>query len=530
MVYDYSDLQTQIQQWTQQAITQHWLAADDVAPLLELTTDSLTTLSITAPSQPLIVAFMGGTGVGKSSLLNRLAGSAIAKVGLERPTSREVTLYHHQGLILQQLPVDLPLQSIRIAQHNDAQKSNILWLDMPDFDSTEQRNKQLVLQWLPHIDVLIYVVSPERYKDHKAWQLLLAEGAKHGWLFVLNQWDKGSIAQYDDFIHQLNKAGFTQPLIFRTACIETTVADEFNQLLGNIVTLSSASNVKQLAQHQYYIKKQQLKKELQHCKNLFAPASAFQQLSEHWQKQWSQTTQQLTQGFDWTLQQYANRYARSHSDIMVRQQPLLLWDEWAQNRLDDVLNSLILTADPLHIALIPLQERLYSLRQQAGKTLEQQTELYGRCALSKPGNALQRGLLKTVAVCAVLLPLSALCAVAYQVFVGYYQSYLSHKDYLGVDFAAHSSLLILISWLLPYFLQKNLQPSLEKAALRGLKKGLATGLLSIEAEVKQALELHQQQHLQKISQLNQYITACDLHEPSATLTQNGTLARALLNT
>ena len=63
---------------------------------------------------------------------------------------------------------------------------------MPDFDSTEQSNKQLVLQWLPHIDVLIYVVSPERYKDEKAWRLLLAEGARHAWLFVINQWDKGA--------------------------------------------------------------------------------------------------------------------------------------------------------------------------------------------------------------------------------------------------------------------------------------------------------------------------------------------------
>jgi Uma2 family endonuclease len=43
----------------------------------------------------------------------------------------------------------------------------------------------------PHIDVLVYVVSPERYRDNKAWQLLLAEGGKHAWIFVLNQSDRG---------------------------------------------------------------------------------------------------------------------------------------------------------------------------------------------------------------------------------------------------------------------------------------------------------------------------------------------------
>ena len=47
---------------------------------------------------------------------------------------------------------------------------------MPDFDSIDQNNRHLVLEWLPHIDVLIYVVSPERYRDEKAWRLLFAEG------------------------------------------------------------------------------------------------------------------------------------------------------------------------------------------------------------------------------------------------------------------------------------------------------------------------------------------------------------------
>ena len=34
----------------------------------------------------------------------------------------------------------------------------------------EQKNKDIVMQWLPFVDVLIYVVSPERYRDNKAWR------------------------------------------------------------------------------------------------------------------------------------------------------------------------------------------------------------------------------------------------------------------------------------------------------------------------------------------------------------------------
>jgi hypothetical protein len=246
-------------------------------------------------------------------------------------------------------------------------------------------------------------------------------------------------------------------------------------------------------------------------------------------KEGVQSEKIFTQGFYWTLQQCANRYARSNTDVMVKQPPLLLWDDWAQNRLDDVLDGLILTADLLQIASSPLQERLLTLREKAGKTVAQQTEWHCRTALIKPGNALQRGLLKSVAVCAVLLPLASLCAVAHQVFIGYYQSYLTHKDYLGVDFVAHSSLLVIISWLLPYFIQKKMQPSLEKAALRGLKKGLATALFAIEAEVKQAIAAHQQQHLQLVAELNQAIMACDSNEHAADIPPHSTLARVLVN-
>jgi len=527
MAYDYSELQATIKQWVEHTLEQQWFTAADVASLLEITANPPTSLTIHAQTRPLIVAFMGGTGVGKSSLLNRLAGQAIAQSGIERPTSREVTLYHHQSVSLGELPADLPVQKITLAQHHDVQQKNSIWIDMPDFDSTESHNKQLVLQWLPYIDVLIYVVSPERYKDGKAWRLLQAEGARHGWLFVLNQWDKGSIAQYDDFTQQLHNAGFTEPFIFRTSCTEFTEPDEFNGLLSCLETLTSEKNIQQLALYQSQLKKQQLKQQLLACQGLFAETSAFATLTKDWQQQWQKIAAVLTQGFLWNLQHYAKRYALSNTDVMVRQQPLQLWDEWAQTRFNDGLDALLLTADQLHIACLPLKNRFIEVKKQAGKQIEQQTELSCRTALIKPGNAVQRGVLKLVAICAVLFPLTALSGVGYQVFVSYYESSLHHQAYLGVDFVAHSSLLILISWALPYFVQKKMQPSLEKAALRGLKKGLATALLSLENGVFQALALHQQEQAQKQAELAAFIAACDKQTESANLSEHSPLTRIL---
>lgn len=111
---------------------------------------------------------------------------------------------------------------------------------MPDFDSTDTHNKELVLSWLPHIDILIYVVSPERYRDEKAWRLLLAEGANHAWLFVMNQWDRGQIEQADDFEKQLHVAGFDAPIIFKTCCdILSNLNDEFNELAETLTSLAT---------------------------------------------------------------------------------------------------------------------------------------------------------------------------------------------------------------------------------------------------------------------------------------------------
>jgi energy-coupling factor transporter ATP-binding protein EcfA2 len=532
MAYNYSELASLAKNWLEQAVAENWLDAAQLNALLEIdprSPSSLFSANLTGLSRPLIVAFMGGTGVGKSSLLNRLAGQAIAKSGIERPTSREVTLYHHHSVKISQLPEHLPLQKIKIAQHQDEQKKNLLWIDMPDFDSTEQSNKNLVLQWLPHIDVLIYVVSPERYRDNKAWQLLLSEGARHGWLFVMNQWDRGQAAQYEDFNQQLAKAGFHQPLIFRTICSEVAAQDDFQSLLATLESLANQHGVQQLESHGLKVKTALLKQQLQHCADSLNHLAQFQDLQHHWQQHWAEQEKQFNQGFAWGLQQFATRYARSNTDVMVKNQPLFLWDEWAQSRFNDVLDELVLTAGQLQIPALPLRARLLELRQNVGKNLHNQTELSCRQALIQPGNAMQRFLLKLTVLCEVLLPLFALSWVAYQVFHGYYESYTSSKAYLGVDFVAHSSLLVLISWLLPYFVTKKMQPSLEKTALKGLNKGLDLALAAIDSEVKQAIAAHHHQQQALLTQVNHYIAECDVNTESVKIVQKGALARMLVD-
>ncbi len=516
MAYDYSKLLAQAEMWLEQAQKNAWLSQQTT--LAKPNSPALpNTLYDSEGARPLLVAFMGGTGVGKSSLLNRLAGQAVAQAGIVRPTSREVTLYHHQSVNLQGLPEQFPLAQIRIAGHNDASKQQLIWIDTPDFDSVESANQQLVLSWLPYIDVLVYVVSPERYRDAKAWRLLLAEGGKHAWVFAFNQWDMGQDEQYLDFRRQLHQAGFDNPLIYKTVCPNGGSGDEYAELQATLIALANQNTLKQLEHLGRQARNKDLQQQLLHFQEALGNWAAWQQLSLLWQQQWPITRKLLQQGLAWPLQQTALHYAEQAANLHNRASTEgLLWDDWAQTRFNDALDELVIAAAPLGIPTPPLKNQLGQLRPIAAQLIRQHTEIGARQALANPGNVVQRGLLKLLHVMEVLLPLAAMAWAGYQVFTGYYTSSQSHGQYLGVDFAVHSSLLIALTWLIPFFILKKCQPSLQKSALRGLNKGLSNALNQIDGEVLNALNALTLQHQQHCQQLEQLIAHCAEHQPLPT--------------
>jgi hypothetical protein len=516
MADEYSELVEKTRRWAKQALATGWISHETEKTLCDFDTRSPDTLFNHAGSRPLIVAFMGGTGVGKSSLLNRLAGKPVAKAGIERPTSREVTLFHHQAIAIQHLPEKLPVEKIRIAQHDDDNKKNIIWIDMPDFDSTEQSNKVLVFEWLPHIDVLIYVVSPERYRDEKAWRLLLSEGNRHAWLFVLNQWDRGQQAQFEDFKLQLSKAGFVEPIIFKTVCGESAYPDEFSSLESTILSLSNRHIIAELEQRGQEVRKEELKQKLQACLQTLGKSQALKQAGEQWQSLWQTTAGQLEQGFAWPIQKLAAFYAENAANLIANPvtatnpngHNFQLWDDWAQARFGDVLDEFIDQLNQSGIPSAPVKNQLAEIRSKAPKIVQNQSELQVRMALANPGNALHRSFLKFARFCEIFLPLAAICWVGYQVFTGYMDSSKTHNDYLGVDFAIHSTLLVSISWLMPWFILKKLKPSLEKSALSGLQKGLEAAISLIDGEVNEALEHVTRLHNAQLLEIGKISEAC----------------------
>jgi hypothetical protein len=486
-----------------------WLTEADIARLAGLDNRSPAGLFEPGAHRPLVAAFFGGTGVGKSSLLNRLAGQAIATVGVERPTSREVSVFLHDSLQLRQLPAGFPVDRVRVARHFDEKRRQILWIDMPDIDSTESSNRDLVADWLPHIDVLVYVVSPERYRDDKGWRLLREHVREHAWLFVLNHWDHGQEAQVADFIKLLRQGGFASPLVFRTDCREESQQrkpDEFAELESAIQTLADDHLIEQLERRALDARREGLQSAVLGCLARLGDAGATDGLRGQWTEIWQGSAEGLWQGLQWPMGEVARAFVQHDANPLRRSvklgreektpekkstpKPSILWDDWAQMQLRDALDRLLVETCDRQLPVAPLQARLSGLVDAAPKLMTDEAQKGLRLALANPGNLVQRALLKFTALCSLLLPLVAMGWVSWQAVTAYYESALSHTGFLGVDFAIHSVLIIGIAWLLPFFLSQQIKPSHERTALKGLRNGVNAGLARIHVLADEALSAY----------------------------------------
>ena len=165
-----------------------------------------------------VMALAGGTGVGKSSLLNALAGTEVSEVRALRPTTdrplawvAEKVRYEVEDL-LEWLKVD------RIVTHADATLDDVAVLDLPDVDSVRGEHRELVDTLLPRIDAITWIVDPEKYDDarvHEYWRSLAPHADRLR--FVLNKADLLSEADRelvaDDLRRRLVADGIPRPIL-----------------------------------------------------------------------------------------------------------------------------------------------------------------------------------------------------------------------------------------------------------------------------------------------------------------------------
>jgi putative protein kinase ArgK-like GTPase of G3E family len=135
-----------------------------------------------------VVALAGPTGAGKSSLFNVLAGRDLSRTGVRRPTTSVTTAA--LGSAVEAGLLDWLDVRARHALDGGAPPGLAL-LDLPDFDSVEAAHRAEVDRLVRMVDLLVWVVDPQKYADaalHEGYLRPLA-GHAAAMLVVLNQVD-----------------------------------------------------------------------------------------------------------------------------------------------------------------------------------------------------------------------------------------------------------------------------------------------------------------------------------------------------
>ena len=142
-----------------------------------------------------VVALAGATGSGKSSLFNALAGVELSKVGVRRPTTGEahacVWGAEPPGALLDWLAVPYRFhQGSTVTAARDL--DGLVLLDLPDHDSTEMSHRLEVDRLVELVDLMVWVLDPQKYADAAVHERYIRPLAGHQgvMLFVLNQVDR----------------------------------------------------------------------------------------------------------------------------------------------------------------------------------------------------------------------------------------------------------------------------------------------------------------------------------------------------
>jgi energy-coupling factor transporter ATP-binding protein EcfA2 len=136
---------------------------------------------------PLLVALVGSTGAGKSTLVNSVVGTKVSQTGVRRPTTNSPVLACHpddmhwfaENMFLPTLPrvrqegLARPgRDGLLVLAASKAMTRGIALLDTPDIDSVVRAHYDFAYQFLDASDLWLFMTSASRYADAPVWELL----------------------------------------------------------------------------------------------------------------------------------------------------------------------------------------------------------------------------------------------------------------------------------------------------------------------------------------------------------------------
>ncbi len=136
---------------------------------------------------PILVALVGSTGAGKSTLVNSIVGTHVSMTGIRRPTTNSPVLACHpddvgwfaENVFLPTVPrvrqeglARSGKDGLLVLAANEGMPKGVALLDTPDIDSVVQAHREFAYQFLDASDLWLFMTTATRYADAMVWELL----------------------------------------------------------------------------------------------------------------------------------------------------------------------------------------------------------------------------------------------------------------------------------------------------------------------------------------------------------------------
>jgi GTP-binding protein EngB required for normal cell division len=201
-----------------------------------------------------VVALAGATGSGKSTLFNALSGAEVSTPGVRRPTTgvAHATVWGSAdaGAVAE---TDRLLDWLEVPRRHrhppEPALDGLVLLDLPDHDSVRLEHRLEVDRLVGLVDVLVWVLDPEKYADAAVHDRYLVPLAGHAGvlLVVLNQVDKldpqAAAACLADLRALLDREGLDRtPLLALSGRTGAGVAELRGELVHRVVARKAATD------------------------------------------------------------------------------------------------------------------------------------------------------------------------------------------------------------------------------------------------------------------------------------------------